>query len=183
MSGPAPLVRVYCVGPSAAPGGHPRPSAGAATIAVCAQQHRPSRTPCADVPPVRQSQSPGPDLATIQLGHDASCVGLPNHVDFFWRINSAVASANALSFAQSRAPAGGWSHHVHFLTRQPGRKTLVDLCTPFHDLGEIQNPLRLRYRPNSFSVDPTNESFQPGLPPSISYDLFGRGRALTVSHS
>ena len=61
-SGHAPPGTVYCVEPSAAPGGHPRPSAGVATVAVCVRPPRPSHTPCAGASRTRrpQPQTPAP---------------------------------------------------------------------------------------------------------------------------
>ena len=96
---PVHAVTAYSVEPCAVPGDHPRPSPGAATVAACARPPRPSHTPCADVPPAQQPQPPTP--APVPDPTPSRCVlaSVPlDQIDFFWRMSSADASANALSF-------------------------------------------------------------------------------------
>jgi hypothetical protein len=63
---------------------------------------------------------------------------VPPSSRFFWRIHSAAASANALSFPKISRFRRRWSLHVIFVTRRPCLKMFKTLCEPGRGLSGIQ---------------------------------------------
>jgi hypothetical protein len=86
------------------------------------------------------AQRSRPQTARVHDPTRSLCVfaSVPPSSRFFWRIHSAAASANALSFPKISHSRRRWSLHEIFVMRRPCLKMFKTLCEPGRGLSGIQ---------------------------------------------